>query len=243
MTKKQYLSALEKELLLNGVADVDDVLADYEAHFARKALDGYTEEEIAHKLGNPQEIAVDFLPEVKGREKSGTVKGRGWVRLALAFTDLAVLPFFGVLFLWAIAMLCASIGVLALGVYVALGMDALSFVPVIPVAGGILLGTGIAVFSVLLLAGSLWFLLLARQMMRAYLHWHGNRWLARHELALPVMPQITGKRRRVIRFVVVFALIGFIMLFVAAYILLSMQAGTLGFWHYWHWFEAVQAEV
>jgi uncharacterized membrane protein len=237
MNKKQYLNALEKELLRNGVADVGDVLTDYEAHFVRKALDGYTEEEIAHRLGNPTEIAADFLTGVDGWGKAGKPKGLGLARIGLVLADLFAMPFFLVLFLWAIAMLTASVGVFALGVYIVLGIDLITVIPVLPVAGGILSGTGIAAFSVLLFTGSVWVLLMSGQMTRAYLRWHSNRWYARHELALPVMPQLTGKKRRFIRHIVLVSLIGFIMLFAAGCIVMSIQAGTPGFWHYWHWFE------
>ena len=237
MNKKQYLDALEKALRQNNVTDVEDVLADYQAHFTRKALDGYTEAEIAHRLGNSAEIAADFLPEADTRRKADTVKGRGLIRAALCMADLFVLPFFLVLFLWAAALIAVSVGLLALGGYIALGLNVLSFIPVLPVAGGILTGVGIAALSVLLCAGSIWFLLLCAQMTRAYVRWHSNRWYTRHELALPVMPQITGKKRRNLRRTVVVLLILFVMVFAAGYIVMSVQVGTPEFWHYWHWFE------
>jgi uncharacterized membrane protein len=236
MNKKQYLDALQKELSQNGVADVGDVLADYEAHFARKALDGYTEEEIAHRLGNTREIAAEFLPDTAAQGKAGTAKNPGMTRLGLCFADLLALPFFLMMYVWAVAMLAASVAVFALGVYIALGMDLVSVVPVLPVAGGILTGASIAALSVLLFIGSVWFLLLSGRMTRAYLRWHGNRWFARHGLALPVMPQATGRKRRFVRGIVLVSLIGCIMLFAAGFIVMSIQAGTPGFWHYWHWF-------
>ena len=238
MNKKQYLDALQKELLQNGVTDVGDVLADYEAHFTRKALDGYTEEEIAHRLGNPVEIAADFLPDTALQGKAAKAKNLGMMRVGLCFADLFALPFFLTLYIWAVALLAASVGVFALGVYIALGMDLISVIPVLTVAGGILLGAGIAVFAVLLFFGSVWFMLLSGQMTRAYMRWHGNRWYARHELALPVMPQLRGRKRRFIRRVVLVSLIGCIMLFAAGFIVLSVQAGTPGFWHHWHWFDS-----
>ena len=77
MNKKQYMDALEKALRQNNVADVEDVLADYQAHFTRKALDGYTEEDIAHRLGNPEEIAADFLPGRRCTVQGGRGEGTG----------------------------------------------------------------------------------------------------------------------------------------------------------------------
>ena len=236
MNKKQYLDALEKELLRHKVSDSGEVLADYEAHFTRKALDGYTEEEIAKRLGAPAEIAVEFLPAAEGE---GARKGLGAIRAALIAADLYVIPFFVLLFAWAAAMAACSLGVFALGGYLALGMTSISAIPVLPAAGGLLMGLSILALSVLLFMGFLWFLELAVQMTRAYRRWHGSRWNARHELPLPVMPLLTGKRRRVTRRIVLTSLVCFVVLFAAAFAVMSAQAGTPGFWHHWHWFETV----
>jgi len=237
MNKKQYLDALGKELAQRQVPDADEVLADYEAHFARKALDGYTEEEIAQKLGNPVEIAADFLPASGAEGDAPTAKGRELLRLALVLSDVFAVPFFLLLFVWAAALAVCSLVVFALGVYLALGLSSISFIPVLTTAGGILLGLSILTFAVLLFMGFLWCLALAMQMTRAYCRWHGNQWYAKHELPLPVMPQLAGKRRRNTRSIVLIALICFVVLFAAAYTVLSLQAGALGFWHQWHWFE------
>lgn len=238
MNKKQYLEALEKELRQNGVTDADDVLADYEAHFARKLQDGYTEEEIAHRLGNPKEIAADFLPGSGESGKAAASGSRGLARFALCLLDPFAFLFFLLLFIWAVAIMAGSLGIFALGGYIGLGMTWLSFIPVLPAAGGILMGLCIIAFSVLLFTGSVWFFMLAGQMTRAYRRWHGNRWHARHELALPVMPQVTGRKRRIMRRVVLVTLICFVLLCIASFGVLSIQAGTPGFWHYWHWFDA-----
>ncbi|HPJ02805.1 MAG TPA: DUF1700 domain-containing protein [Candidatus Limiplasma sp.] len=240
MNKKQYLDALEKELRQHQVPDVEDVLADYQAHFARKAADGYTEEEIARKLGTPREIAEDFLPLSGAAVADGAPKSRALTRIALCILDLFAFPVFVTLFAWAIGMLAGSLAVLGLGVYLALGLDLIAAIPVLTVAGGILLGVAIVAAAVLLFMGALWFMMLAGQMTRSYLRWHVNRWSGRHELSLPVMPQITGKKRRVFRRVILIALIAFILLSVAGFIVLSVQAGTPGFWHHWRWFDPVE---
>jgi uncharacterized membrane protein len=241
MNKEQYLEALSKELQRNHVAEADDVLGDYEAHFARKALDGYTEEEIAHRLGNPVEIASDFLPDSGARGNAGKAKSRGLIRCALVGLDLLAAPVLLVMFLWAVAVGIGAAAVFALGGYLALGMSWLSFIPFITTAGGILFGLSILSLSVLMFSGTVWFWMLAGQMARAYGRWHANRWHGRHELSLPVIPQLMGKRRRNMRRVVLAALIGFVVLFAAAFAVLTAQTGTPGFWHYWHWFEAAQA--
>lgn len=243
MTKKQYLDALVKELRNRQVADVEEVLSDYEAHFARKAADGYTEEEIAKKLGTPAEIAEDFLPLAGTEVTVSAPKSRTLKRIALCLLDIFLIPVFLTLYAWAVAVVAASAATLALGIYLALGLDAIAAIPVLTVAGGILVGAAVAAAAVLLFMGALWFVRLAVQMTRAYRRWHGNRWLGRHELSLPVMPQLTGKTRRVTRTIVLISLLAFILLFVAGFIVLSVQAGTPAFWHHWHWFDTAPVQV
>lgn len=53
MTKSQFLQALETELKSRRLPDAGEILEEYEQHFAFKLADGYTEQEIARKLGSP----------------------------------------------------------------------------------------------------------------------------------------------------------------------------------------------
>ena len=57
MTKQDYLTALHQELNKNAVADAEDVVSEYEQHFQFKLADGFTEEEIAAKLGAPAQMS------------------------------------------------------------------------------------------------------------------------------------------------------------------------------------------
>lgn len=58
MKKNEFMTKLADELKKRGVEDADDVAAEYEQHFAFKLADGYSEEEIAAKLGDPAALAV-----------------------------------------------------------------------------------------------------------------------------------------------------------------------------------------
>ena len=66
------MTKLADELKKRGVEDADDVAAEYEQHFAFKLADGYSEEEIAAKLGDPAALAVNpqFFPAAKRRMRS-----------------------------------------------------------------------------------------------------------------------------------------------------------------------------
>ena len=58
MTEKQFLETLTAALSSRHVEEVEDILEEYRAHFCYKRSDGYTEEEICKKLGDPTAIAA-----------------------------------------------------------------------------------------------------------------------------------------------------------------------------------------
>ena len=60
MTKTEYLSQLQTSLRRGKVIDADDILEEYRQHFDFKMAEGYTEEEISAKLGDPSEIAAQY---------------------------------------------------------------------------------------------------------------------------------------------------------------------------------------
>lgn len=73
MKKHEFMARLENELRRRNVADSADVIEEYEQHFAFKLADGYSEEEIAARLGMPEEMAAQFAetdaPKQKGNNK------------------------------------------------------------------------------------------------------------------------------------------------------------------------------
>lgn len=78
MTKNEFLTQLESELRRRKIADADDIVSEYEQHFAFKMSDGYSEEEIAAKLGDPEALASQF-----GEAEGGTVRKGGTSRSLL----------------------------------------------------------------------------------------------------------------------------------------------------------------
>lgn len=76
MTKHEFMARLASELRKRNIADAADVIEEYEQHFAFKLADGYAEEEIAAKLGSPEELAAQF-------ESTDTAKKVGGGRAVL----------------------------------------------------------------------------------------------------------------------------------------------------------------
>jgi uncharacterized membrane protein len=61
MNKQQYLDVLRRELSRLEPAAVNEILADFEEHFAGGLSHGKSEEEITAELGDPAEIARQYL--------------------------------------------------------------------------------------------------------------------------------------------------------------------------------------
>ena len=57
MTKNQFIDLLKEELKHNNVPDAEDIIEEYEQHFSFKLADGYSEEKISAKLGDPKSLA------------------------------------------------------------------------------------------------------------------------------------------------------------------------------------------
>ncbi len=63
MTKNEFLNALHRALLYLPAKDRQEILQDYEEHFAAGFEQGKTEEEICRALGDPEEIAQTYLQQ------------------------------------------------------------------------------------------------------------------------------------------------------------------------------------
>lgn len=105
MTRNEYLTRLRTALLEQRVADAEDIVSEYEAHFDFKLADGFSEEEIAARLGAPETLAAQF------ESGAGKPKGAGKIPtvIALCFADLVVFCFFVLLFAWTLVLAAFAI--------------------------------------------------------------------------------------------------------------------------------------
>lgn len=95
MTKNEFLSRLEAELEARRVPEPEDILGEYRRHFEYKLADGYSEEEIAARLGAPEELAAQFEPEREAPHPSraGSAARSALTWTGLGFADMFVLSF------------------------------------------------------------------------------------------------------------------------------------------------------
>lgn len=238
MTKKEFLEIMSAELKRNNVADADDIIEEYEEHFAFKLADGYSEEEIAAKLGNPKELADQYdagVAEKTGGKKVATMIGLG-------VTDF----FYGVLFVllsaWEIVMgaLSISLGTLSTCLIAGVGKFPSFSVPEMPYQCALVLGIAIYALTVLAAVGTIYFFAFIKQLTKAFGRYHNNVVAAvegkKTLPALPAYPKLEGKRKRVLRFASMIAVIVFVVFFIAGYITCVITAGSFEFWHVWGWF-------
>lgn len=129
MTKNEFMEKLAKELKARGVADAADIEEEYEQHFAFKLADGYSEEEIAAKLGDPAKLAAQFgaesAPTGKGGKKAAVVTG-------FVFLDIVTVLGFIALAAFALVLAAAAIGFAAVGVSLVTKASLYGVIPAMP---------------------------------------------------------------------------------------------------------------
>ena len=239
MTKSEFLEKLNCELKHKHVADSADIIEEYEQHFAFKLADGYSEEEIAAKLGDPKTIAAQYNTEVwetKGKNKIITAIGLG-------VADFFFAILFILLIAWEIVMgaLTVAFGAVAVSLIGELYKFFFLYIPEMPYQCALLLGIAFGALTVLSAIGSVYFYAFIKQLMRAFSRCRQNAIAEANGKAtlpsLPAYPQFTGKTRRVLRTVLMVAVIVFAVSFIAGFITCIFSAGSFEFWHAWGWFN------
>ena len=236
MDKKTWIKELSGYLKSQNVDDIDDIVAEYDEHFTRKAADGYSEEEIAVKLGNPQEIGAQFgtVKEKPNSKKAGHI----FLGIGLGFADICVVSFFIVLFSWVIALgaFALSSALLGVGLIVSPLLPDIVVIPPMPYAGAIIMAVSMLALAVIMAVVTQYSWALTVQMGRAYRRWHKNTLSEAKYPPLDVHPTLKDKTRRRLRTLALIALVVFGVSLVIGYAFLAASAGAFEFWHVWNWF-------
>lgn len=234
MTKQEYLNELKVELGKNAVADAEEILSEYEQHFLFKLADGFTEQEIAAKLGAPAQIAAQYAC-IPGEKKA---KGGKKFLLGLWLTIIGIFEvmLYGA-FLWFIgALFCASLVPAALGVEFIAGLNFMNILPPMPYGGAIVFGIALLALGVMLFLFAVYCFAYLRQMVRVSLRWRKNLMSDEALPMLPMSPQFKPKTRRALRSILLWAVLIFAIAFVAGYTILAIYTHSFGFWHALGWF-------
>jgi len=238
MNRNEFIDILRKKLYENNVSDVEEIIAEYDEHFSFKLSDGYSEEEIAAKLGNPEEIAMQYLAGNHER-KSGAKKAI--VVTGLVFADIFAGAFFVLLFGWILVMSAFTIATAIIGMCYIGGFNVYSLIPPVPHYWlGIIYALMFFSLAVLSGVGIFYCVSFCWQLVRAYGRFHRNCISSASGKAvlppLPTYPQFPMKTQRILRRIALISLAVFAVTFVLAYISSALAAGVLEFWHAWKWF-------
>ena len=237
MTKLEYLNELKAELNKNAVVDAEEILSEYEQHFLFKLADGFTEEEIAVKLGSAAQIAAQFAG-ISGERK---IKGGKKFFLVLWLTIIGVFEamLYGAFFCFVVALFCGSLVPAVLGVELIMGLNYMNILPPMPYAGAVIFGITLLSVSVILVIFAIYCLAYLRQMVRASLRWRKNLLSAEALPLLPLNPQFKPRTRRALRTILLWAVLIYAIGFVVGYAFLSYYTQAWEFWHALGWFGYV----
>ncbi len=238
MTEKQFMETLTAALSSRHVEEIGDILEEYRAHFLYKRSDGYTEEEICKKLGDPTAIAAQY-------DAAPTKSGAG--KRFLQLTGLAVADFFfGVLcvllgaFAVVMAALVLACAVAAVALIAYIEAAPIVLVPAMPYPCALLFGLSMAALTALTFVGTVYLFRFIGQLCRAYCRFHGNvRARAAERPTLPALspyPQIAAATGRRLRRTALIGVVAFAVFLTVGFIVSAITAGSFEFWHAFGWF-------
>lgn len=237
MTKNEFLTKLNDELAKNNVSDAADIVDEYEQHFTFKLADGFSEEEIAAKLGDPVALAMQYEQNDGSKTPDG---GRVTTIIGLCFADLFAGMFFVLLAAWGIVMAVFSVSCTTVAVCLLGGMNIYGLLPPMPYWCGAIAGLTFAALAVLVAVGFIYYAAFVRQLLRSFGRFQHNALAAsigKPSLpALAISPRISAKTNRRIRSIALVSVALFAVCFALAYITCALSAGSLEFWHTWGWF-------
>lgn len=116
MNRAHFMAQLRDGLSGLHHSDIDDILRDYESHFADGAADGRTEDEVAAALGDPVRLARELRAEAGFRRWEQNRNAGNFLGVVLALLGLATIDFIILLpFLCALAAIFFGLSVACLG--------------------------------------------------------------------------------------------------------------------------------
>ncbi len=235
MTKTEYLEQLKQALKQQNINDTDEIILEYEQHFAFKLADGYSEEEIAAKLGSPATIAAQF-DTGETKQKSGGKGKKVFLTIWLTLLGILETALDLVFAAFGIGVFGAAVAFATAGVCLVGRLNIANLIPNMPYSGAIILGVSLIALAVLFFVLAVYCFAFLRQIVKASIRWRKNMLSETTLPLLPTSPQFQPKNRRALRNVLLLSLAVFGILFVVGYIVLALQAGSLGFWHVYGWF-------
>ena len=236
MKKSEFIIKLSKKLTENKVIDIEEIIEEYENHFIYKLEDGYSEEEISRKLGNPILLAdqyIDINEEIKSKKGFISIVG-------LIFGDIFVLSFFITFISWVIILATFSVASLSIGISLFVNVSPYGLIPYLPYWNGAVLGVSFISLTLLSLIATYYNYLYMLQLVKSYIRFHKNIVAMSKEKptlpSLPSHPILSKRNSRRMRTIFLVSLNSFAISFVLGYVVCALAANSFEFWHVFGWF-------
>lgn len=236
MKQMEFIKILTKSLKENSVSDVNEIIEDYNDHFEYKLLDGYTEEEISRKLGDPQELATQYESDYVATVQTNKV---------ITYFGLSVTDFFAAIFIiilcgWIIVSFATSLVSLAIFGTLFTGITPFSWFPTMPYWCGAIISIWFLSFFVLMLVVTYYSYLYLRQLIKALSRFNKNS--INQAQGNPILPSVgttpilNKKTSRVIRKTIQLSLSAFAISLILGFLVCWIVSGNIEFWHAFGWF-------
>jgi len=232
MTKNEYLEELKKELKKYNVADIDEIIADYEEHFNYKSEEGKTEEEIVRKLSSPENLAKEYSKidaHVNKFEKNTKITGLTFLSVPVFMAYIFVLA--SVIVLGVFSLVSAVTGFCLIT-----GLNIAGLLPQMPYFPAFAMGIAFFGLTILTAIGTVYLFLYAKQWGKAYLRWCNNIANNSHYPSVALVPKLSKKYAHKLKLATMIGLVCFVSAFVIGYTSMCIIAKSLEPWHVWHWF-------
>lgn len=144
MMRAQFLASLRKGLRGLSSGEIDDIVSDYDAHFADAVADGRSEAEIAASLGDPLRLAGELGAEARLRRWETSRNPRTFLRAGAAVIGLQAFNLFILLPVLGFLFFCAAVAAYVLYLVGGTGLHLMA---------GLLSGGGSVVIPALVGAG------------------------------------------------------------------------------------------
>ena len=206
MTKAEFLGRLTKELKRNNRSDTTDIVEEYEQHFAFKTADGFTEEEVAAKLGT----RPCWLHSSGQKQRKWDANPPGHCDCRPFLYRHCGRALFVLLGAWGIVFAAFSLCSMAAAIGLVTGLRPWLLLPSMPFGSALLFGLATAALSILTATGCVYFTAFTRQLFRVYGRFHHNTMAAATGKpalpSVPVSPCFSPKVRRRLRYTALAAL-------------------------------------
>lgn len=175
MTKNEFLASFQNELQKRHIPDWEDVVSEYEQHFALKQADGFSEEEIAAKLGAPAELAAQF--EAADEDgKTAASPAAHLIRFGVGAMDVVAALGMVVLVAWLVIMAAFTAVYAVAGICLIFDWNIAGLLPSMPRLCAVLAGLMLLALCSLSAVGTVYYAEFLRQLCRAYGRQRAMRW-------------------------------------------------------------------